>query len=617
MSAVTSAPAAPEYIQALVERYDPSVFDARQRTTRVRLEVTDGADWDVVITDGVATVGPTRGQADALLAADARLWRKLAADLSGGLSAYRNGRLSLRRNMHVGVGFLAATSGDDRPGRLRFRHVDTRRAGVSILEAGTGPAVLALHGLGATKGSFLPTVATLSRPLPGDRRRPARLRRLGQADRRRLRRPLLRRRGDRPAGRARDRSRPRGRQQPRRARRARDRVAQPQPREPPRPAGALAGLAAGGACAAPAPAPHAPGARARAGGPEADRRANRAHDDPRRERGLGGRRCGRVPARVPHALGQGGLLRGRSPRRARGAPRRAGLLDAPRGACSPRPCSCGVATTGSFRSPSPATSPRRCPGRSISSSTAATSPRSSFRARRMPRSRRSCRVRPGARAERLDARGPAFAGARAHTRSAAPDAPCGRAAPRRRLPRPARRRGPDRPAPGPALDGQPHAAAHIRAALAPARWAAADGCDRSRRTRRASRRAADARVGRRRARARRRLRPRQFHPRLRARRAPGPRRRPRRLANDARPRGRRHAGAERRIRARRRRPAALRRRQLRRGLLLRRALPDRAPDARARRARARARAGRAPRAAVELQSRAAARGRPPARSSGR
>jgi pimeloyl-ACP methyl ester carboxylesterase len=68
----------------------------------------------------------------------------------------------VRHNLHVGVGFLAATSGATEPGRLRFRTVATAGPRLSIMEAGTGPPVVALHGLGGTKGSFLPTVAALS-----------------------------------------------------------------------------------------------------------------------------------------------------------------------------------------------------------------------------------------------------------------------------------------------------------------------------------------------------------------------------------------------------------------------------------------------------------------------
>ena len=78
------------------------------------------------------------------------------------MAAYQSGRLSVRRNLHVGVGFLAATSGATFPGRLRFRTIATRGSRLSIMEAGTGPPALAVHGLGGTKGSFLPTVAALA-----------------------------------------------------------------------------------------------------------------------------------------------------------------------------------------------------------------------------------------------------------------------------------------------------------------------------------------------------------------------------------------------------------------------------------------------------------------------
>ena len=78
------------------------------------------------------------------------------------MRAFQSGRLTVRRNLHVGVGFLAATSGVSGPGRLRFQTIVTRHARLSTLEAGIGPPVLAIHGLGGTKGSFLFTVAALA-----------------------------------------------------------------------------------------------------------------------------------------------------------------------------------------------------------------------------------------------------------------------------------------------------------------------------------------------------------------------------------------------------------------------------------------------------------------------
>jgi pimeloyl-ACP methyl ester carboxylesterase len=155
-------PAAPSFIQTLVGRFDLSVFDARRRRTRIRLAVSDDGIWDVVVADGAASVVTPDGRPDAVLTADADTWRQIAVDLSRGMDSFRSGRLSVRRNLHVGVGFLAATSGATEPGRLRFRTIATSGARLSIMEAGIGPPVLALHGLGGTKGSFLPTVAALA-----------------------------------------------------------------------------------------------------------------------------------------------------------------------------------------------------------------------------------------------------------------------------------------------------------------------------------------------------------------------------------------------------------------------------------------------------------------------
>jgi pimeloyl-ACP methyl ester carboxylesterase len=78
------------------------------------------------------------------------------------MKAYRSGRLTVRRNLHLGVGFLAATNSDGGPDRLRFRTIDTDCGRVSTFEAGSGEPIVLLHGLGATKSEFLPTVPALA-----------------------------------------------------------------------------------------------------------------------------------------------------------------------------------------------------------------------------------------------------------------------------------------------------------------------------------------------------------------------------------------------------------------------------------------------------------------------
>jgi pimeloyl-ACP methyl ester carboxylesterase len=153
---------APPALRTLVERYDPTVLDRPPKGARVRLEVADGGRHDVLLDSTGARLVEAQGEPDAVLRADAATWARIADDLRGGMDAYRAGRLTVRHNLHLGVGLLAATSGMTQPGRLEFHSVRTRIGTISTLRAGTGDPVVALHGLGGTKISFLPTTAALA-----------------------------------------------------------------------------------------------------------------------------------------------------------------------------------------------------------------------------------------------------------------------------------------------------------------------------------------------------------------------------------------------------------------------------------------------------------------------
>jgi pimeloyl-ACP methyl ester carboxylesterase len=146
----------------LVERFDHAAFDLPGTRAVIRAGVTGGEEWDVVVERGrVRLSEPGRGSPDAQLSADAATWDAIASDVARGMDAFRRGRLRVRRNLHLGVGFLAATSGGG-PGRLRFRRVQTAAGAFSVIEAGEGAPVLMLHGLGGTKSSFLPSIAALA-----------------------------------------------------------------------------------------------------------------------------------------------------------------------------------------------------------------------------------------------------------------------------------------------------------------------------------------------------------------------------------------------------------------------------------------------------------------------
>lgn len=149
-------------IERLLERYDAAVFDVGQRVARLRIEGAEPSAVDVLLGGGDA---PRRsapsGRPDAILQADPATWARLADDVRGGMDAFLTGRLRVRRDLHLGVGFLAATATAGRAG-LRFASVPTAAGQISTMEAGRGTPVVLLHGLGATKASFLPSVAALA-----------------------------------------------------------------------------------------------------------------------------------------------------------------------------------------------------------------------------------------------------------------------------------------------------------------------------------------------------------------------------------------------------------------------------------------------------------------------
>jgi hypothetical protein len=151
----------PATVDRLLSRYDPDFFELSRDSARIRIDGADPEPVDILLEgERPQAVHPRGGRPDALLSADPSTWQEIAGELASGLDAFRRGRLRIRHDLHLGVGFLAATAGG-RAG-LRFRQVDTAAGEISICEAGAGPAALLVHGLGATKVSFLPTVAALA-----------------------------------------------------------------------------------------------------------------------------------------------------------------------------------------------------------------------------------------------------------------------------------------------------------------------------------------------------------------------------------------------------------------------------------------------------------------------
>jgi len=154
----TTNPAA----EALLERLEPGDLDLPAGSARLRLVTHATGEADVLLDASGGRLEEPQGSPDAVLSADTATWQEIARDLPSGMAAFATGRLAIRQNLHLGVNFLAATSGSNDPARLRFQTIETKRGAMSTLAAGSGRPLVLLHGLGGTKASFLPTVAALA-----------------------------------------------------------------------------------------------------------------------------------------------------------------------------------------------------------------------------------------------------------------------------------------------------------------------------------------------------------------------------------------------------------------------------------------------------------------------
>ena len=121
------------------------------------------ATWTVMIHGPRMQLLPGRVVgAHATVRADAVTLAAVVEGVESGVDAFLDGRLTIRGNM----GLVLQLEGVDSPERpVRFPRARTVRAldlDTFYLEAGQGPPVVLLHGLGATGASMLPTLAELS-----------------------------------------------------------------------------------------------------------------------------------------------------------------------------------------------------------------------------------------------------------------------------------------------------------------------------------------------------------------------------------------------------------------------------------------------------------------------
>jgi pimeloyl-ACP methyl ester carboxylesterase len=124
---------------------------------------TGAVSWTLDFDAEGASLSTRRARSpDAVLFAAPEVMAAIVEGSASGVDAWLSGDLTMRGNIALALKLQGAVS-PDLPARIPRTH--TVAAGpldTFYLEAGTGPQVVLLHGLGATNSSMLPTLADLS-----------------------------------------------------------------------------------------------------------------------------------------------------------------------------------------------------------------------------------------------------------------------------------------------------------------------------------------------------------------------------------------------------------------------------------------------------------------------
>jgi pimeloyl-ACP methyl ester carboxylesterase len=151
-------------LDALAGRYLSDAADGLVARVRVH---AGPVSRDFVLDESSCRVDESNGQIpDAEITTDAETWLAIERGRMSGIEAFVRNRLWVRGSLEISLRFETLF---ERPtaGGLRYdlHHVDVRGMKVSTLAAGdpTAQPLLLLHGLGATKASWLTVVADLAR----------------------------------------------------------------------------------------------------------------------------------------------------------------------------------------------------------------------------------------------------------------------------------------------------------------------------------------------------------------------------------------------------------------------------------------------------------------------
>jgi pimeloyl-ACP methyl ester carboxylesterase/putative sterol carrier protein len=137
--------------------------DAFDLDAIVSIDLGEDDRWSIRVLDGQVAVAPGLDpQADTTVFTDRDTFAAVSDSRESGIKAFLEGRLRVRGNLALSLR-LDGLLQRQRPRRFpRARTVVAGGLRTFYLEAGDGPPVLLLHGLGATNASFLPTLWDLA-----------------------------------------------------------------------------------------------------------------------------------------------------------------------------------------------------------------------------------------------------------------------------------------------------------------------------------------------------------------------------------------------------------------------------------------------------------------------
>lgn len=151
-----------DLIDELPGRYNPT--HTKVRPTRFHIVVGDESR-DVVVDSSGCRVEESSGDFDVEIQTDAKTWRRMFNGQVSGIEAFADGNIEIRGSIDKSLLFEDMFDRPDAGGfRYSLERVSLGGRAISTLIAGdeAAPPLVLIHGLGASKASWLPVVPALA-----------------------------------------------------------------------------------------------------------------------------------------------------------------------------------------------------------------------------------------------------------------------------------------------------------------------------------------------------------------------------------------------------------------------------------------------------------------------